>query len=345
MDSMGGGNVSKDDFEVLILGRPGVAESDGSAGVNQAQIEGQERGDAPEMNGPMSPGQVETWAETSDGSDEFDAHSVISQRLKAFKARERMDRVRNPTKYGYCLRVLVEPEGYILADEVSGAWADPDDISADQRAVHGVGDDQIMTSRSQAGLHRTPLTLPSQWRYRTVICDSYHTGAQMANHLFTKDTYVVGTVRRDVESSLPTLRHTIPSRCKRVRRLHREGNVRRPIQSFRNPFLKQNVPRGYSTRYYDGPLSVVMWKDIRTRILLTTATSIGATDVQVTRRSKGRGVIRRQVQCPVMADLYNCHYKAVDKADQLRSSYEFGCPPKKWHRQLFWYVLKKAVAA
>ncbi|KAI8494304.1 hypothetical protein Bbelb_280640 [Branchiostoma belcheri] len=66
MDSMGGGNVSKDDFEVLILGRPVVAESDGSAGVNQAQTEGQERGDAPEMNGPMSPGQVETWAETSD---------------------------------------------------------------------------------------------------------------------------------------------------------------------------------------------------------------------------------------------------------------------------------------
>ncbi|KAI8483673.1 hypothetical protein Bbelb_386110 [Branchiostoma belcheri] len=46
-----------------------------------------------------------------------------------------------------------------------------------------------------------------------------------------------------------------------------------------------------------------------------------------------------------MVDLYNRYYKAVDKAGQLRSSYEFGRPSKKWHRQLFWYsyVLNKAV--
>ncbi|KAI8498251.1 hypothetical protein Bbelb_241950 [Branchiostoma belcheri] len=302
-----------------------------------------------------------------------------SQRLKAFKARERLDRVMKvrkvmervnensrsarhvgenlvvdeamvafrgrhhlrqynpskPTKYGYCLRVLAEPDGYILVDEVSRARSDPEDMPAYQRAMHGVGDDQIspLDLKPARIVHR--LTLPFQGRYRTVFCDSYYTGAQLADHLFAKDTYLVGTVRRNA-STLPTLRHPIPARRNRGRR---------PTQGFRDPFPKQNVPRGYSVRYHDGPLTAVKWKDTRTLIVLSTATSVGAPDVQITRRSKGRGggVIRQKVQCPAMVDLYNRYYKAVDKADQLRSSYEFGRPSKKWHRQLFWYVLNKAV--
>ncbi|KAI8493276.1 hypothetical protein Bbelb_292800 [Branchiostoma belcheri] len=129
---------------------------------------------------------------------------------------------------------------------------------------------------------------------------------------FAKDTYLVGTVRKNA-STLPTVRHPIPARCHRGRR---------PTQSFRDPFPKQNVPRGYSVRYHDGPLTAVKWKDTRTLIVLSTATSVGAPDVQITRRSKGRGggVIRQKMQCPAMVDLYNRYYKAVDKADQLRSS-------------------------
>ncbi|KAI8479515.1 hypothetical protein Bbelb_427760 [Branchiostoma belcheri] len=115
---------------------------------------------------------------------------------------------------------------------------------------------------------------------------------------------------------------------------------------FGDPFLKQNVPRGYSVRYHDGPLTPVKWKDTRTLIVVSTATIVGAPDVQITSRSKGRGggVIRQKVQCPAMVNLYNRYYKAVDKAiDQLRSTYEFRRPSKRWHRQLFWYVLNKAV--
>ncbi|KAI8484249.1 hypothetical protein Bbelb_380340 [Branchiostoma belcheri] len=455
MNSVEDGNGSEDDF-VFLLGEPGVAESASDVEVNQAQAEGQERGDAPEMNAPMQPWQVETGAETSDESDEFDFYSALrqaradrvvefsrrnqeiapsdrawaavdpdddypyrpkdfippgsvglkrkednrselsffleifdgacipyvvrctnkyarerrkarpterrsrwkptsstelkafwgcmilagyvhlpnlafywgvdedfgcsliqrsfpflrfrqilrylhyspegycpfgSQRLKAFKARERLDRVMKvrkvmermnensrsarhvgenlvvdeamvafrgrhhlrqynpskPTKYGYCLRVLAEPDGYILADEVSGARSDPEDMSAYQRAMHGVGHDQIspLDLKPARIVHR--LTLPFQGRYRTVFCDSYYTGAQLADHLFAKDTYLVWMVRRNA-STLPTLRHPIPARCNRGRR---------PTQSFRDPFPKQNVPRGYSVRYHNGPLTAL----------------------------------------------------------------------------------------
>ncbi|KAI8483674.1 hypothetical protein Bbelb_386120 [Branchiostoma belcheri] len=352
MDTVEDGNGSEDDF-VFLLGEPLVAESASDVEVNLAQTEGQERGEAPEMNVPIPPGQVEPGAETSDESDEFDFYSALrqaradrvvefsrrnqeiapsdrawaavdpdddypyrpkdfippgsvglNQRLKAFKARERLDRVMKvrkvmervnensrsarhvgenlvvdeamvafrgrhhlrqynpskPTKYGYCLRVLAEPDGYILADEVSGARSDPEDMSAYQRAMHGVG----QPSRSEAGSHR---------RYRTVFCDSYYTGAKLADHLFAKDTYLVGTVRRNA-STLPTLRHPIPSRC---------NLGRRPTQGFRDPFPKQNVPRGYSVRYHNATLTAVKWKDTRTLIVLSTATSVGAPDVQITR--------------------------------------------------------------
>eukprot|EP00058_Branchiostoma_floridae_P017183 XP_002602671.1 hypothetical protein BRAFLDRAFT_72960 [Branchiostoma floridae] len=42
-------------------------------------------------------------------------------------------------------------------------------------------------------------------------------------------------------------------------------------------------------------------------------------------------------------NMYNLRYKAVDTADQLRAGYEFGRPSKKWHRQIFWYAMDKAV--
>ncbi|KAI8498167.1 hypothetical protein Bbelb_241110 [Branchiostoma belcheri] len=50
-----------------------------------------------------------------------------------------------------------------------------------------------------------------------------------------------------------------------------------------------------------------MWKDTRTLILFDRAT-----DVQVTRRSKGRGrsAARLKEPCPAMVDLYNRYYKA-----------------------------------
>ncbi|KAI8499043.1 hypothetical protein Bbelb_234960 [Branchiostoma belcheri] len=264
-------------------------------------------------------------------------HLVVDEAMVAFRGRHKLRQYNpsKPTKYGYCVRVLAEADGYILADEVSGARKDPEDMSARQRAMHGVGDDQVspLDLKPARIVHR--LTLPFQGRYRTVFCDSYYTDAQLADHLFGKDTYLVGTVRRN-GSSLPTLRHPIPPRSKRGRP---------PTQSFRDPFPKLNVPRGYSVRYHDGPLTAVKWQDTKTLILLSTGTSVGAPDVQVTRRSKGPGggAIRQQVPCPAMVELYNRHYKGVDKADQLRSSYEFGRPSKKWHRQLFWYVLNKAV--
>ncbi|KAI8490269.1 hypothetical protein Bbelb_320070 [Branchiostoma belcheri] len=366
------GSASKTDDHpndfVFLLGEPGVTEGVSDVEVNQAQTEGQERGEAPEMNAPMPPGQVETGAETSDESDEFDFYSALrqaradrvvefsrrnqeispsdrawaavdpdddylyrpkdfippgsvglkgrkdklrelpffleifdraciayvvrctnkyawerrrarpterrsrwkptsstelkaffatftihqkgpsgSQRLKAFKARERLDRgmkvrkvmervnenSRSARHVGENLVVdEAMPDGYILADEVSGARSDPEDMPAYQRAMYGVGDDQI------SPLYLTParivhrLTLPFQGRYRTVFCDSSYTGAQLADHLFAKDTYLVGTVRRNA-STLPTLRHPIPSHPI-------------PTQSFRDPFPKQNW-KAYTT--------------------------------------------------------------------------------------------------
>ncbi|KAI8516217.1 hypothetical protein Bbelb_047980 [Branchiostoma belcheri] len=208
-------------------------------------------------------------------------HLVVDEAMVAFRGRHglRQYNPSKPTKYGYCVRVLAEADGYILADEVSGARADPEDMSAYQRVMHGVGDDQVspLDLKPARIVHR--LTLPFQGRYRTVFCDSYYTDAQLADHLFAKDTYLVGTVRRNA-SSLPTLRHPIPPRSNRGRP---------PTQGFRDPFPKLNVPRGYSVRYHDGPLTAVKWKDTKTLILLSTGTSVGAPDVQVTRRSKGPG--------------------------------------------------------
>ncbi|XP_035664493.1 piggyBac transposable element-derived protein 3-like [Branchiostoma floridae] len=264
-------------------------------------------------------------------------HLVVDEATVAFRGRHSLRRYNpsKPTKYGYCLRALAETDGYILSDEVCGGRADPEDMSPDERCMHGIGDEYVSPLDLKPARVVNRLTMPFQGCYRTVYCDSYYTGVQLADYLFTKDTYIVGTVRRNA-SGLPTEGHPVP-------RKPGPGPGRPPLLKFPDPYPK-SVPRGTSVRYHDGPVTVVKWQDTKSLILLSTGTSVCAPDELTTRRCKGpSGATRLEVTCPAAMNMYNLHYKAVDTADQLRAGYEFGRPSKKWHRQIFWYAMNKAV--
>jgi len=260
---------------------------------------------------------------------------AVDEAMVSFRGRHHLRRYNpaKPTRYGYCIRVLAEPDGYILRDEVCGARRDPEDMPAEERAWHRIEQDEVcdLDSKPARIVHR--LTVPFQGSFRTVYCDSFYTGLQLADHLFAHDTYLCGTVRKNA-LGLPNVKHSYPQpvRVGRNRKL-----------DFRAPY-PASVPKGTSTKFHDGPVTVVKWKDSKTLILLSTATRVDAPDKPVTRRCKSVGDrVHQNLRCPAAVARYQSYYKAVDLADQLRGSYEFGRPSKKWHRQLFWFVLNKAV--
>ncbi|XP_066264499.1 piggyBac transposable element-derived protein 4-like [Branchiostoma lanceolatum] len=261
---------------------------------------------------------------------------VVDEATVAFRGRHMLRRYNpaKPTKYGYCVRALAEPDGYILSDELCGARKDPETMSPDERVMHGIGDELLSPLDLKPARVLNRLTVPFQGCYRTVFCDSYYTDVQLADYLFSKDTYLVGTVRK-CASGLPTERHHRPFKPR-----PRPRRGRPPMLPFRESY-PSDVPRGTSIRYHDGgPLTVMKWKDTKTLMALSTATTVDAPGVRVIRRSKRFN--RQEISCPLALDLYNRHYKAIDTADQLRGSYHFGRPSKKWHRKLFWYAVNKA---
>lgn len=50
-----------------------------------------------------------------------------------------------------------------------------------------------------------------------------------------------------------------------------------------------------------------------------------------------------QLNCPQATRDYNNHMNCVDKADQLKSSYEISRKSKKWWHRLFWHFVDVTV--
>ncbi|CAH1276007.1 PGBD4, partial [Branchiostoma lanceolatum] len=120
---------------------------------------------------------------------------VVDGTTIAFRGRHMLRRYNpsKPTKYGYCVRALAEPDGYILSDKLCGARIDPERMSPDERVMHGIGDELLSPLDLKPARVVNRLTRPFQGCYRTVFCDSYYTGVQLADYLFSKETYLVGT--------------------------------------------------------------------------------------------------------------------------------------------------------
>ncbi|CAH1270872.1 Hypp4477 [Branchiostoma lanceolatum] len=110
---------------------------------------------------------------------------VVDEATVAFRGRHMLRRYNpaKPTKYGYCVRALAEPDGYILSDELCGARNDPETMSPDERVMHGIGDELLSPLDLKPARVLNRLTVPFQGCYRTVFCDSYYTDVQLADYL------------------------------------------------------------------------------------------------------------------------------------------------------------------
>ena len=51
----------------------------------------------------------------------------------------------------------------------------------------------------------------------------------------------------------------------------------------------------------------------------------------------------REVQKPVVIDLYNSSMGGVDRADQLREYYSVSRSSYKWYRYIFWFLIDVSI--
>jgi hypothetical protein len=143
--------------------------------------------------------------------------------------------------------------------------------------------------------------------YHHIYCDNYFTSVQLFRDLFEQQTYACGTIRTN-----------------------RKGL---PVAVSKSKLKKQ----GDCIQKQCDQLVATAWHDKRTVTLL--ATNADPTVMtEVSRKQKNGEVIN--VPCPVVVvKQYTAYMNGVDRADQLRSSYNICRKSLKWWKYLFWFMV------
>ena len=147
-------------------------------------------------------------------------------------------------------------------------------------------------------------------KYHHVYCDNYFTSIPLFEDLFANRTYACGTIR--------TNRKGVPHAISRSK-LRRQGEV---VQRQKNNMV------------------ATAWHDKRTVTLL--ATNSNPLDVtEVLRKQRDGRIV--PVPCPRALKQYTLYMNGVDRADQLRSTYNICRKASKWWKYLFWFMVDVSI--
>lgn len=98
--------------------------------------------------------------------------------------------------------------------------------------------------------------------------------------------------------------------------------------------------RGTHKMYQNGRLTLVGWRDTNTLCVLSTGENPKGRSAKVSRRLRNT---RISLNCPPPVLDYQKHYKGVDIANQLSTSYRVGRRCMRWHRYFFFHKLNQVL--
>lgn len=140
-----------------------------------------------------------------------------------------------------------------------------------------------------------------------VYLDNFFTGLELADDLQERSIYTVGTIR-----------------------MHRKGFP----EVLKDPDLTKNMPRGEMHTCSDAAkgLTCTVWQDTKLVAFLSNAHDAHG-DGTVARRKKSGEVI--QIEVPPCVKDYNKNMGAIDRHDQMQSTYAIDRKSKRWWMRIF----------
>ncbi|XP_033741890.1 piggyBac transposable element-derived protein 4-like [Pecten maximus] len=182
-----------------------------------------------------------------------------------------------------------------------------------------VNDFQVYTGREnnvvEKGLGERivrDLTRDIWGNYHHVYCDNYFTSVPLFSELLENKTYACGTIRSN--------RQGIPPAVAKAK-LKKQGDL---------------------VQQQKGKMVCTAWHDKRTVCLLTTNSN--PTENTTVQRKKKDGSVQ-EVPCPSAIKMYTQNMNGVDRADQLRSTYNIGRKASKWWKYLFWFLVDISICS
>lgn len=153
----------------------------------------------------------------------------------------------------------------------------------------------------------TDLTRSLVGKFHKVYFDNFFTSLPLLRKLKKEHVYACGTIRKN-RSGLPN-------------------------DLLADKYMKRG---DFDTRTTEDGIAFVKWMDRRVVMLTSNFQSVGMIG-EVDR--KKRDGVKERIKCPQIVKDYNTNMGFVDKADQLKSTYEISRKSKKWyHRIIFHFV-------
>ena len=100
--------------------------------------------------------------------------------------------------------------------------------------------------------------------------------------------------------------------------------------------MKDKLRVGEKLVHQKGHVVFTKWHDKRDVSVMATNVSPLANDLELNRGD-------REVQKPVVIDLYNSSMGSVDCADQLCEYYSVSPSSYKWYRYIFWFLIDVSI--
>ena len=140
-----------------------------------------------------------------------------------------------------------------------------------------------------------------------VYLDNFFTGLELADDLQERSTYTVGTIR-----------------------IHRKGFP----EALKDPNLTKNLPRGQLHTCSDAAkgLTCTVWQDTKLVAFLSNAHDAHGHGTVSRKRKSGEIV---QIEVPPCVRDYNKNMGAIDRHDQMQSTYAIDRKSKRWWMRIF----------